>query len=95
MGYGGHVQDMINRMKQNRELNRARHERREKLMEALMKKSKSPGPDLKPGKPLSDKDREELNKLFKKERHRELALQFLAVFLAIAIMFFVGWYMFY
>ena len=90
MGYGGHVQDSINRMKQNRELNRARRERREKLMEAMLKKSKISESSTKHEKPLSDEDREDLIHQLRKERRKQIALQIVAALLAVGTLLAVG-----
>ena len=95
MGYGGHVHDSINRMKQNRELNRARHERREKVMEALLKKAKFPDPVSKPEKMLSDQERKELIQLLRKERRQQFVRQIIAALLAVATLILIGMYMFY
>ena len=71
MSFGGHVQDMINRMKFNESLKKAHRERYQKLKDAQLIKKGKREPHLIREKNISEEVLERINKEIRKESNRE------------------------
>jgi hypothetical protein len=92
MGFGGHVSEMNSRMKQFRDGQKLRRDRRQKLMDNYRKVSKKEKSETHE-KPFNDFDRKQFAQELKQERQKSTMKEIMFVLIALLLFGVFIWYL--